>query len=602
MGIEMMKKINYVLDRGQKIRLLILLAAIIVGALFETLGVSAVLPLITVVTNPDVLNEDNNYSKLAKLLNIGDVRTFILLMAIALIIVYIVKNIYILFMYNLQYRYTYNNQRRVSYRLMECYLSQDYLFHVSHNVAELQRNVGGDVNGFFQVVLNVIQLFTEGVTCAALVIFLLMQDVATTIAVIVLLSLFMLVVVLIFRKRMTRLGEENRRVGALLYKWISQSFGGIKEVKVTNREKYFLENYDAAYRRQVSIQRRQLLYGIAPRPIMETVCICGLLGFISARIFLGADIRSFVPIVSVFAVAAIRMLPSFNRISNNVTAIMYNKPSLEAVYKDLQGIEELRQKVLHDNTDTTIIDFKTGIEVKNISFYYPANPDKTIISDVSLTIPKNKSVALIGPSGSGKTTLADVILGVLEPQRGHIYADDIDVYEHLHAWHKIVGYIPQAIYLMDDTIRANVAFGENPKDIDDERLWKALKEAQLDEYVREQKDGLDTIVGDRGIKLSGGQRQRIGIARALYRRPEVLILDEATSALDNDTETAVMESIDALSGTKTMIIIAHRLTTIRNCDIIYEVKDGKLRQRDKNEVLAGLISDGHNKLSRQFQA
>ena len=488
-------------------------------------------------------------------------------------------------MYNLQYLYTYKNQRRVSYRLMECYLSQDYLFHVSHNVAELQRNVGADVNGFFQVVLNVIQLFTEGVTCAALVVFLLMQDVATTIAVIVLLTLFMLVVVLVLRKRMTRLGEENRKVGALLYKWVSQSFGGIKEVKVTNREKYFLDNYDAAYRRQVSLQRRQLLYGIAPRPVMETVCICGLLGFISVRIYLGANIASFIPIVSVFAVAAIRMLPSFNRISNNVTAIMYNKPSLEAVYKDLQGIEELRQKVLRDNTDDTDIELRKGLEVKNISFYYPSNPDKTIIDDVSLTIPKNKSVALIGPSGSGKTTLADVILGVLEPQQGHIFADDTDVYKHLHAWHRIVGYIPQAIYLMDDTIRANVAFGQDPKDVDDDRLWRALKEAQLDSYVREQKDGLDTIVGDRGIKLSGGQRQRIGIARALYREPEVLILDEATSALDTDTETAVMESIDALSGTKTMIIIAHRLTTIRNCDIIYEVRDGKLRQRDKQEVL-----------------
>ncbi len=585
MGIQMLKKINYVLDRGQKIRLLILLAAIIIGALFETLGVSAVLPLITVVTDPDILNEDNNYSKLAKFLNINDVRTFILLMAVTLIAVYIVKNIYILFMYNLQYRYTYNNQRRVSYRLMECYLSQDYLFHTSHNVAELQRNVTADVNGFFQVVLNVIQLFTEGVTCAALVVFLLMQDVATTIAVIVLLTLFMLVVVLVLRKRMTRLGEENRKVGALLYKWVSQSFGGIKEVKVTNREKYFLDNYDAAYRRQVSLQRRQLLYGIAPRPVMETVCICGLLGFISVRIYLGANIASFIPIVSVFAVAAIRMLPSFNRISNNVTAIMYNKPSLEAVYRDLLGIEELRQKVLRDNTDDTKIELQKGLEVKNISFYYPSNPDKTIIDDISLTIPKNKSVALIGPSGSGKTTLADVILGVLEPQQGHIYADGIDVYEHLHAWHRIVGYIPQAIYLMDDTIRANVAFGQDPKDIDDDRLWRALKEAQLDGYVREQKDGLDTIVGDRGIKLSGGQRQRIGIARALYREPEVLILDEATSALDTDTETAVMESIDALSGTKTMIIIAHRLTTIRNCDIIYEVKDGKLRQRDKKEVI-----------------
>ena len=585
MGFEMLKKINYVLDRGQKIRLLILLATIIIGALFETLGVSAILPLITIVTDPDILNKDNNYSKLAGILGITDVRTLILIMAVALIAVYIVKNIYLLFMYNLQYRYAYNNQRRVSYRLMECYLSQDYLFHVSHNVADLQRNVSGDVNGFFTVVLNVIQLFTEGVTCLALVIFLLMQDVATTIAVIILLSFFMLVVLFVFRKRMTRLGHENRQIAALLYKWISQSFGGIKEVKVANREKYFLENYDRTYRKQVRLQRKQQMLGISPRPIMETVCICGLLGFISFRIFMGADIGNFIPVVSVFAVAAIRMLPSFNRISNNVSAIMFSKPSLEAVYQDLKDIEELRQKVLLDNKDDTVMELKTGIEVSHIDFYYPANPDKQILKDVSVSIPRNRSIALIGPSGSGKTTLADVILGVLEPQSGHIYADGTDVYEQLHAWHRIVGYIPQAIYLMDDTIRANVAFGEDPRDIDDERLWKALREAQLEAYVREQKDGLDTMVGDRGIKLSGGQRQRIGIARALYREPEILILDEATSALDNDTETAVMEAIDALSGSKTMIIIAHRLTTIRNCDVIYEVRDGHVYRRNKEEVL-----------------
>ena len=586
MGIEMLKKINYVLDRGQKIRLLILLVTIIIGALFETLGVSAILPLITVVTNPDILNGENNYSKLAGFLGIANIRTLVLIMALVLIIVYIAKNVYLLFMYNLQYRYTYNNQRRVSYRLMECYLSQDYLFHVSHNIADLQRNVGGDVNGFFAVVLNVIQLFTEGVTCVALVIFLLLQDVATTIAVILLLSLFMMVVLLIFRKRVTKLGQENRQVGALLYKWVSQSFGGIKEVKVTNREKYFLDNYDIAYRKQVRLQRKQLMYGIAPRPIMETICICGLLGFISVRIFLGSDLENFIPVMSVFAVAAIRMLPSFNRISNNVSAIMFNKPSLEAVYEDLKGIEELRQKVLLDNKDSTVIELKNRIRLKDIEFFYPANPEKIVISSISLDIPKNKSVAFIGPSGSGKTTLADIILGVLEPQKGSIHADDINVYEHLHSWHKIVGYIPQTIYLMDDTIRSNVAFGEDPKDIDDAKLWKALREAQLEEYVREQKDGLDTIVGDRGIKLSGGQRQRIGIARALYREPDILILDEATSALDNDTETAVMEAIDALSGTKTMIIIAHRLTTIRNCDIIYEVKDGRVYERSKEEVLA----------------
>ncbi len=263
---------------------------------------------------------------------------------------------------------------------------------------------------------------------------------------------------------------------------------------------------------------------------------------------------------------------------------MYNKPSLEAVYNDLKEIEELRQKLEKDNEDTTEINMQEGIKCQNLTFFYPLRPDKLIVDEISFEIPKNKSVAFVGPSGAGKTTLADVILGVLEPQEGHIYADDIDVYEHLHAWHKIVGYIPQTIYMIDDTVRANIAFGVAPEDINDDDIWRALKEAQLDEFIKEQPEGLDTNIGSMGVKLSGGQRQRIGIARALYRNPQVLILDEATSALDTETETAVMESIDSLAGSKTMIIIAHRLTTIRNCDIIYEVRDGKISQKSKEEL------------------
>ncbi len=586
MGIEMLKKINYVLDRDQKIKLMILLVAIIIGALLETIGISAILPLVTLITEPDILEDQNRlYAKAAKLLGITEIRSFILVVALLLIIIYIIKNIYLLNMYNLQYKYTFNNQRKVSCRLMECYLSQDYLFHVTHNVADLQRNIGADVSGFFQVVLNLIQLITEGITCIALVAFLLMQDVGVTITIIILLCGFLGIVVLVFRKKMAQLGQETRRLNALIYKWVSQAFGGIKEVKVLNREQFFLANYDETYRKRTNIQRKERLYGVVTRSIMEMVCVCGLLGFISLRIFLGGDIERVVPVISVFAVAAIRMLPSFNRISINITNIMYNKPSLEAVYKDLHEIEELRQKTIQDNSDTTIISLNDCIDVQDITFFYPSNPEKIILNDISLKIPRGRTIAIIGPSGAGKTTLADVILGVLEPQKGYIHADGIDIYHHLHSWHQIVGYIPQTIYLMDDTILANVTFGEEPDKVNEERVWKALREAQLESYVKEQKNGLYTIVGDRGVKLSGGQRQRIGIARALYREPDILILDEATSALDNDTETAVMETIDTLSGRKTMIIIAHRLSTIRNCDVVYEVRDGQISQKRKEDIL-----------------
>ena len=584
MGKYMLIKINYILDKGQKFRLFVLMLVIIGGAFLETLGVSAVLPLVSIVTDPEVIHKNKYLIIVGDLLGIRDVRTFVLVMALVLIAVYIVKNVYLLFMYNLQYRYTYNNQRRISYRLMQCYLSQDYLFHVDHNVAELIRNTSSDVNGFFTVLQNIIQLVTEACTCIFLVVFLMIQDIATTVVIIVLMTFFLCVVMGIFKKKLTAMGQRNRELSAATNKWMLQAYQGIKDIKVSNKEDYFLDNYDENYKKQVVVNRKQAVLSIAPRPVMETICICGLLGFMAIRIFMGTDMDSFVPIISVFAVAAIRMLPSFNRISGCVGTIMYNKPSLEAVYKDLKDIEQLRQKLETDNNDTKEIVLNDSVQLKDVSFTYPARPDRTIINSISLEIPKNKSVALVGPSGSGKTTLADVILGVLEPQSGHIYADDVDVYDHLHAWHKIVGYIPQTIYLIDDTIRANIAFGVAPEEIDDEEIWRALREAQLEDFVKDQPEGLDTNIGSMGVKLSGGQRQRVGIARALYRNPQILILDEATSALDTETETAVMEAIDSLAGTKTMIIIAHRLTTIRNCDLIYEVRDGKVEEKSKREL------------------
>ena len=268
MGKYTLIKINYILDRGQKFRLFILMLVILGGAFLETLGVSAVLPLVSIVTDPDIIRTNKYYVLIGEILGISNVRTFVLVMALALIAVYIIKNVYILFMYNLQYRYTFNNQRRISYRLMQCYMSQPYLFHVDHNVSELIRNTSSDVNGFFTVLLNLIQLVTEACTCVFLVAFLMMQDVLTTLVVVLLMAFFLYVVMGVFKKKLTAMGQKNRELGAMTSKWMLQAYQGIKDIKVSNKEEYFLDNYDESYKKQVVLNRKQSLLNIAPRPIM----------------------------------------------------------------------------------------------------------------------------------------------------------------------------------------------------------------------------------------------------------------------------------------------------------------------------------------------
>ena len=327
-----------------------------------------------------------------------------------------------------------------------------------------------------------------------------------------------------------------------------------------------------------------------PRPLFEAVCVCALLTVVGVKIFRGVELQYFIPVLSAFAIAAFRLLPSFGRLTAFINDIIYYSPAVENVYNDIREVDELQKKYANRFIDKSEINIEKCILVDNISFSYPSE-NKPILKNASVRIDKNKSVAFIGPSGSGKTTLADIILGLLEPQEGHIYADNIDINDKPYGWHKLLGYIPQTIYLTDDTIRENVLFGMPADEKSDERVWKALEDAQLAEFVRGLERGLDTVIGERGVRLSGGQRQRIGIARALYSEPKVLVLDEATSALDTETETAVMEAIDGLRGSRIMIIIAHRLTTIRNCDEVYEIKNGTITIRDKEEVLAEVVAE-----------
>ena len=571
------KKICYIFDKKQKLKAALLFLVIIVGAFVELVGVSAVLPFISAVLNPDQILETPILGDLYRVLGFVDINEYIVFLGGAIIVIYILKNIYVYVMHRMQYRFTYENQRRLSYKMMNCYMKQPYLFHLDHNSAELSRNINEDTVSFFEAILAGLQLASEGGVCLALLLFLLYQDISITLGIIALAGGFGIVFMKVFRKRLKAAGKRSRNKQGSTKQAVLEALGGVKEIKVLNREQVFVEKYNEDYKDYAESNRKFKVYGMIPKPVMETISISGLLLIVCVKIALGTEASTFIPTISVFAVSAFRMLPSANRMAEYLSRIMFSKPAIDAIYHDLKEIDRLLEngKAIEDTDEIT---FQKEIIVKDISFHYP-NTEKNIFTHGNLTIPKNKSVAFIGPSGQGKTTLADIILGLLEPQEGAVLVDGMDIRRGMHAWNRKLGYIPQTISLLDASIKENILFGIDKEQINENRLQEALQEAQLKDFVDTLEEGLDTVIGEGGVRLSGGQRQRIGIARALYHNPEVLVLDEATSALDNETEAAVMEAIDYLAGSKTLIIIAHRLSTIQNCDLVYQIDGGEIVQQ-----------------------
>lgn len=553
--------------------LLFVLIQIVVGSILEMFGVTAILPLISLAVNPNKIYENDFLYGISKYVRFSDSYSYFVFLSIMLIFIYFVKNMYVIWMNNNIYKFAYKNQKELACRLLTSYLRQPYSFFVNHNSADFIRNLNEDTIYFFETVIASLQFAAEIMVCAMLGITLLVMDTTLTLGMIIILLLFFLIVFRKLKRNLEKKGTRCRGYRAEMNKWILQATGGIKETKILEKEQFFIEKYEGLYNYFAEDYRRYKMYAFLPRPLMESVSVCALLLIVVIKIINGADMTVFVPILSVFAVAVFRMLPSFNRLATYVSQIMFNKASVEAIYNDLKEFETEEEFSIEEKIKD--IPFNNEIRLKDICFRYP-DAEEDVVSDVELVIPKGKSVAFIGASGAGKTTLADIILGVLSAQKGNILVDGQPIDAMSREWHKKVGYIPQTIFLMDDTIRNNIAFGIESSKINESQLEKAIDGAQIKEFIDSLPEGLNTEIGERGVRLSGGQRQRIGIARALYFNPEILVLDEATSALDNDTESAVMEAIDNLAGTKTLLIIAHRLTTIKNCDIVYEIKDKKV--------------------------
>ena len=580
----MFNKFNYIFNRKEKRKLLLLLVIIIIGSFLELLVVAAFMPFISVLMDTNIIYENKILLYFYRITNFGNIEYFLAFLALLICCVYILKNIYLSFMQNMILNFAYNMRMNLATNLLATYIAEPYTFHLTKNIADMQRCLQIDANQFMLLMNATLQLIAEIMVCIALGIYLFDTSHSITIAIAVLLIGCLGLFYLISKKISQKLGRQNQRYNSKLIQWVNQALGGIKEVKVLERESFFINSYKENYKKLIKGAKNNEMLATIPKYIVETVCICGMLLAVVGKMFFGRrEIVDFIPQLSVFAVAAFRLLPSVGKINSYINGIMYGLPSLDLIYHDLKEVENNNRIIKKDVKKTDKFFIKEKICLVNVRYRYP-NTDIDVLKKINLEIGKGKTVALIGSSGAGKTTLADIILGLLQPTEGRIMVDECDIFDNISLWHKSIGYIPQNIYLSDDTIRNNIAFGVEENEINDSAVEGALRKAQLYDFVQNLAEGINTFVGDRGVRLSGGQRQRIGIARALYHEPDILILDEATSALDNETEQAVMGAIEKLQGVKTMIIIAHRLTTIKKADEIYEVVNGELVKRNLKDI------------------
>ena len=581
---KIFQKMMVLLDARQKRQMVGIVILMLIGGVLESVGISLIAPVMEIVLQPEAVDQKPYLHFLYTFFHLHSTEQLAGLIMVALVLVFVIKNIFLYFMNVVQLRFVYTNQFATSRRMMINFMKRPYEYYLNADTSVIQRNITSDVNNMYGLILSVLQLTSEVIVFVCLVVILLSQDAQMTIFIAGLLIVVLMIIKYVIKPVMQRAGRENQDYYSGLYKWIEESVTGIKEIKIAGRENYFINGYADCGAGYVNAVQKYNLYNSTPRLLIETVAIAGMIGYMLCLMQTGVSIRQVAPSLSVLALAAARLLPSANRINTYTTSIAYFEPFFMNVSDHLQAEihdEDMTydEHVYRRRETVEKLPLHREISLENISYKYP-NTDVYILKEANLKIPVGKSGGIVGTSGAGKTTIVDVMLGLLAPAEGRILADGVEVRAHYKEWLKNIGYIPQTIFMLDSTIRKNVAFGVPDDEIEEERVWAALKEAQLDTYIRSLPDGLDTSIGERGIRLSGGQRQRIGIARALYEDPEVMVLDEATSALDGETEAAIMESINRLHGKKTLVIIAHRLTTIEKCDLVYRVGEQKaVRER-----------------------
>ncbi len=581
--VTLLQKVSYLFDRKQKRQIAGLALLILIGGLLETVGVSMLLPVVQAIMDPEQLMENELVGKVTDALHIETSKQLIILMLGALIALYVVKNAYLLFQTYVQNTFVTRNRNRMISRVMREFLNRPYEEYLGADIPTVFRLTDSDIPNAFQLILVMIQMVTEIVVAGFLCIVLVVVSPVMSLFIFCIFLGMTLMITKVLKPRLNAIGHKNQQIQSRIAKWRIQSIYGLKDVKVLHREEFFVRNYYESGAIGADVARNYAVFNNLPRLLIETIFMASMLLFIMLYMLRGGNITVLIPQLSAFAVAGIRVMPGTNRINTYLSEIAYSQPCLDYLYENLTA--NMKMDVngsvtgLARGAGAQAQESRTHLQDKivldHITYAYP-NTEKNIFTDAHMEVKKGQSVGIMGPSGAGKSTVVDILLGLLRVQEGTITCDGANIFDNYADWLSKIGYIPQSIYLIDESIRDNIAFGIDADKIDDRRIWEVLEEAQLKEFVEELPEGLDTTIGDRGVRISGGQRQRLGIARALYHNPEILVFDEATSALDNDTEKAVMDAINNFHGRKTMVIIAHRLNTIAKCDVIYKVDGEKI--------------------------
>ncbi|WP_276359587.1 ABC transporter ATP-binding protein [Daejeonella sp. H1SJ63] len=565
------QKLRYLLSPAQKRQLFILALLLIVGMFFEMAGLGILIPALSLMLETDIGKEYPAIQPYLDFLGNPSQNQLVFLGLSILIIVYLLKAIFLVFLTWRQSKFSTGLSTSLGQSLFLGYLRQPYHFHLQRNSALLLRNIQTEAAQFTSVSQHFMVLSIEFSAILSVALVLIAVEPIGALVVTVFLGIAAIGFHRLIKNKLLKWGEGRQLHVGLINQHLLQGLGGVKDVKVLGRENYFLDEFTKHNQEIAKIQVRFNTISLIPRYYLELLAVIGLVGLIILMIVQHKPLNLLMPTLGVFVAAAFRMIPSVNRIMDSSQQIRYAQPVVNVLYDEFKLIREYEE----NQSITTKLNFQNNILIKDLRFKY-LNVDSYAIDGVSIIIKKGASIGLIGPSGSGKSTLVDIILGLLAPNEGEINVDGNNIQNNLRGWQDGIGYVPQSIYLTDDTLRRNIAFGISNNDINDRAVQRAIQAAQLDEFVRGLPQGVETFVGERGVRLSGGQRQRIGIARALYHDPQILILDEATSALDTETEKGVMDSVNTLHGNKTIIIVAHRLSTVEKCDWLYRLEKGKI--------------------------